>query len=87
MQEVPYDTGEGGSDNTDNTGTVDEPGDVSWMVVQAGTHTLPGGVTIVVRGGLAAWWRPQLPASVRVRRVVGWLQCPALFRMFWLELC
>lgn len=29
-------------------GIVDEPADVSWMVVQAGTHTLPNGITLVV---------------------------------------
>lgn len=43
---MPYDTGEGGSNNVDNTGVVDEPADVSWMVVQAGTHELPGGIRV-----------------------------------------
>lgn len=49
LQEVPHDTGDGAPNNEDDTGVVDEPADVSWMVVQAGTHTLPGGLTIVVR--------------------------------------
>lgn len=57
LKEIPYDTGDGSSNNVDNTGVVDEPADVSWMVVQAGTHTLPGGITIVVS------WKPLLTAS------------------------
>lgn len=59
IQEVPYDTGDAGADNIDNTGEVDEPVGASWMVAQRGTYNLPGGVVFVVSQALRCCPQPQ----------------------------